>query len=280
MSHACRWWIVAVLVALPVVASPVVADARSLAEIKASGTLVVLAFPSLDNEFVHLRGDHEAAPVTGTTDDFAGIDVDLMQAFAEHLGVGLEIRLPMPEGESSPSFDELIPALLRSDGDVIASSFSITEARALLVDFSQPYYMGDRVVLARADDRTFANAQDVAGKTAAAVMGSSLESALRQLGVTRFVHVPRVAAALDAVRQGAADCTMVDVGAHEEFPESHALKEVLRQHEVDAYGIAVAPGSDLKPALDAFIEDMVLSGTLDCILERHLSLAASARAAD
>jgi ABC-type amino acid transport substrate-binding protein len=102
----------------------------TVASVKARGKLVMLCFPHQDNGFISVNLGAGPMPKAGGEKNFQGVDVDIMVGFAQFLGVSLEIR-----SISVPSYGELIPALLRGDGDVIASSFSVTAERQKVVDF-------------------------------------------------------------------------------------------------------------------------------------------------
>ena len=61
-----------------------------------------------------------------------GISVDVAVALGEYLGREIEIV--------NTGFGSMIPALNAGDVDIIIGSMSITEARAEVVDFSDPYF--------------------------------------------------------------------------------------------------------------------------------------------
>jgi ABC-type amino acid transport substrate-binding protein len=233
-------------------ALPTVAAAASKAEVKQRGRLVVLTFPHSLSSFMRQAG-------TG----YEGVDHDLMRAFASRLGVELEIR-PVAK------FEDLIPALRAGRGDVIASSFSITEPRRELVDFSGSYFPVLIFAVTR-EGAGIAAAADLAGKTGCTVAGSSQEERMNRLGVpVQKHHVKSSGECWLAVQRGAADFTLLDstaVLAH--LGEYPGLVRAFHLPEADNYGFAVARGSNLRGELDAFLSESRQSGFLYHVVERH-----------
>jgi ABC-type amino acid transport substrate-binding protein len=244
----------------------------AVAAIKARGKLVMVCFPHQNNPFIQV--DLQAGPMkrVGTAADFKGIDVDLMSAFAKSLGVTLEIH-PI----SAPSYAELIPTLLALPGDVIASSFSVTPERAAQVDFSDPYFEVYQVVIVRKGSK-IQSAKDLKGKTAAFVEGAMMERTARDLGVPpeKIRHEGFTNDVLLDVANGQADFTIIELDDYETrapllvgFKE---LKVAFRVGGDESYAFAVPKGSDLKPALDAFIAKVKKNGELAATIKRAIAL--------
>jgi ABC-type amino acid transport substrate-binding protein len=242
------------------------AAAGDLADVKERGELVMICFPHQDSEFVAVDLSGGAMPKIGTPENFKGVDVDVMQLFADHLGVVLRIR-PV----SVPSYGELIPALLRGDGDVVASSLTITDERREQADFSIPYYRTYPVVIVR-EGSAIQDIDDLAGKVAATIPGSSQEQHLRDLGFDdahiRHVHFTREAYL--AVQSGEADFALVDSGTSSTLlAEMPDLAIGFRFEQSEPYGYAVRPGSDLLAPLNALLEELEAGGRLNEIFEKH-----------
>jgi len=240
------------------------ASAGDLDDVRARGALVMLCVPHQENAFIHTR--IEAGPMRwlGSTDHFAGVDVSLMSGFAESLGMRLEIR-PGRGPDGIPAYTQLIPALLRRDGDIIASSFSITPTRAKLVDYSVPYITVRKVVVARSD-RQFSTAADLQGKVAGAIAGSSQEEYLRQLGFDdeHIRHASFVLENYQAAADGKVDFIVVDsTSAMRLASQFDGLEVAFELPGDDPYGVALRPGSDLLPLLDRYLAEARDSGRVD-----------------
>ncbi len=240
----------------------------ALAEIQARGQLRMLCFPHMRSGFV--RPDLNQGPTRrlGTSSHFEGVDVELVQAFAESLGVELEIHTL-----DTPGYAPLIPALLAGKVDLIASSLTITEERRQRVDFSRPYFTVHKLIISR-DDEALKTSADLADKVAVTIQGSSHQETLGQLGIPekqqRFVEF--TSEYYTTLEEGQADFAVVDsVSAARDLADFPTLAVAFQLPGDEHYGIAMPPGSDLRPVLDRFLTALEKSGELAEIMRRYLS---------
>lgn len=106
-----------------------------------------------------------------------GYDVQVARYLAEQLGMRLEIV--------KIEWDGLIPALTSGTGkiDAIIAGMSPTEARRMVVDFTEPYYESDLVVVVRADG-PYAEAQSLDDLAGARITG--------QLNTFHYDLIPQI----------------------------------------------------------------------------------------
>jgi ABC-type amino acid transport substrate-binding protein len=236
--------------------SPTGGGPGGVAAVKARGKLVMLCFPHQENPFIRVN-------VAAGLDHYEGIDYEIVEGFAKQLGVALEVR-PV-----KPSFAALVPELLAGHGDLIASSFSVTPERRQKVDFSRPYYTVHTVVVVRKGSG-IKSAADLAGKTGATVGGSSLEERIKQLHPGRIHHVDFTRWNYDALSEKEADFTVLDESSTWRLlPLYPDLEVAFALPGVDEYAYAVAPESDLREALDRYLDGLRRDGRLDEIVRRN-----------
>jgi polar amino acid transport system substrate-binding protein len=255
--------------ALVAAAAPLLAG--DLADVRGRGKLVMLCFAKQDSIFVRADLDvmrEQGLPLAQLRDPahFQGADVDLMKAFAASLGLPLEVR------SVTTSYAELMPALVAGEGDVVASSITITEEREKVVDFSVPYLQGWAVVAVPLDSRVTA-LSDLAGKRGVAMRGSSQLEFFREVqpAGARLELTDFTAQSYLAVLEGEADYMLMDSTAPVGQPASPAYPDVkvaVRLRPFD-YGFAVRPGSDLRAALDRWLAQAKASGEIERIAARH-----------
>ena len=246
------------------------AHAGDLADVKAKGKLVMLTFPAVDDPFVAV--DIEAMRTAGVKlvdlrdpAAFHGVDIDIIKGFAKSLGVALEIR-PQTAG-----YGELLPALVAGKGDLVASRLTITSKRLEAADFSTPYFSQWAVAAARPDSKLKA-IEDLKGKRVAVMKGSSHSEFLAALNLSPEIRLTGYnMESYNAVLENQADYALMDSRApigqsvSDQFTE---LKVTVRLNPSEQ-AVMVRKGSDLKAALNAYIEGIRKSGELEAILTKY-----------
>src|SRR5919112_1182527 len=90
---------------------------------------------------------HDAA-----TNELVGYDVDVAKAVADKLGVRVEfVETP---------WDSIFAALEANRFDVVANEVTINSERQAKYDLSQPYSVGEGVIVTRADDDSITSLDD------------------------------------------------------------------------------------------------------------------------
>ena len=274
LARQQRWAAMIVLASLAPLRVPAQELDSHLDRVKARGKLVMLCFPQLDSDFVSVNLERGPMKEVGGVDDFSGLDVDLMAAFASRLGVDLEIR-----PTEKPGFGELISALLGGGGDIIASYFSNTPARRQKLDFSDPYFFESEVVLARRGSG-LRQAGDLEGRKAAAISGSAKAGLLETLGLGdgEPIIVEFYTEAFEAVLDGGADFTLVSGGSVDRvLDQAEGLEAAFTLADGTPFGYAVRQGSDLLEPLNRLLQDLGESGELEALKRKWVGGRGSAR---
>ena len=95
-------------------------------------------------------------PATG---QLTGYDVDVARAVGEKLGVNVEfVETP---------WDSIFAALEANRFDVVANQVTITPERQQKYDLSEPYSIGEGVIVTRTDDTSITSLADLKGKVSA-----------------------------------------------------------------------------------------------------------------
>lgn len=245
-------------------------SASDLADVKARGKLIMLTFPAVEDPFVSVDLDAMRAQGVKLTDmrdpeAFHGIDVELVKGFAQSLGLKLEIH---PE---TGGYGDLLPALTSGRGDLVASRLTITPKRQEAADFSAPYF-SQWVVAAVKPNSKLDKLDDLKGKRVAVMKGSSHFEFLPGLNLNPEIRLTGFnMESYTAVLEGQSDYALMDSRAEVGQPVSAQfsdLKVGLRVRRSDQ-GVMVRKGSDLRPALDAYIEGIRKSGELDKLLDKY-----------
>ena len=103
-----------------------------------------------------------------------GFEYDLARAFADYLGVELAVH-------TSARWETMLPELRRGDGDFVAASLTITDARREAVAFSSAYMPIQQHIIVHRSNDTIARSADLAGKTVHVRAGTSYVDRLTEL---------------------------------------------------------------------------------------------------
>ncbi len=125
-----------------------------------------------------------------------GLEYDLAQSFAEHLGVSLHVL--------TPGWSQMIPALEKGKGDFIAAGLTITENRQEHVAFSIPYMDVQQMVIVHKDQATIQSEKDLNGLTIHVREHTSYEQRLQELqdqGLDVHIALHRDVPTEDLIRQ-------------------------------------------------------------------------------
>ncbi len=194
------------------------------------------------------------------TDEPVGFEVDLMNAIAEKLGLECEYL-------SAMKFDSIIP-LIQQGGraDVGVSNFTITDERAELIDFSDPYLDSNLGIVTRADsDKTTEDALNAEDVTVAVQSGSTGASwAEENLPNATIVSLDDPVVAVTGVSAGQYDAAVADLPVMQYLANSYDNCQVSVEIPTgEQYGIVVSkdnPG--LTEAINQALAELEEDGTI------------------
>ena len=134
---------------------------RTLEEIKSSGYIRVLTRNNDTSFFIH-RGHR------------MGFDYELGKKLAHRLGIRVDMVV-------TASWGDMVPRLLRGEGDVIAAEVTVTEARKKQVLFTEPWGKTREVVVYREGAAPVGRPEDLAGKEVRVRKSSTYHETLVEL---------------------------------------------------------------------------------------------------
>ncbi|WP_370333081.1 ABC transporter permease subunit [Mycolicibacterium hippocampi] len=205
-------------------------------------------------------------PVTG---QLTGYDVDVARAVGERLGVPVEfVETP---------WDSIFAALEANRFDVVANQVTITPERQQLYDLSDPYAIGEGVIVTRADDDSITSLDDLRGRTAAQSTTSNWAQVARDAGA-RVEAVEGLTQAMALLSQGRVDVVVNDslsIYAYLAETNDSAVKIAANTGEKSEQGFAARKNSGMLPELNRAIEELKADGTLAEISQKYLRANAS-----
>jgi His/Glu/Gln/Arg/opine family amino acid ABC transporter permease subunit len=204
-----------------------------------------------------------------TTGQLAGYDVDVARAVADKLGVRVEfIETP---------WDSIFAALEANRFDVVANEVTITPERQARYDLSEPYSVGEGVIVTRASDTSVNSLDDIKGKVAGETVTSNWAQVARDAGA-RVEAVEGFTQAITLLNQGRVDVVINDsiaVYAYLAETNDQSVKIAAKAGERSEQGFAAGKNSGLLPSLNQALDELRDDGTLAAISERYLKANAS-----
>lgn len=150
------------------------------------------------------NGD-QAVPIYGTNDYAYGYDVMLAKKIADELGWELEIH--------KVDWSSIVLGMNSGQYDVIIAGMGYTEERDQSVDFTEPYYIRNNVLIVK-DDGEYADAtklSEFSGASATTQIGTIWEQYVPQIPeVEQLTYFETTSEVVMAVSMGTADCGVLD----------------------------------------------------------------------
>ena len=208
------------------------------------------------------------------TGQLVGYDVDVARAVGDKLGVRVEfVETP---------WDSIFAALEANRFDVVANEVTITPERQAKYDLSQPYSVGEGVIVTRADDNSIKTLADLKGKVAAENATSNWSEIARKAGA-RVEAVEGFTQAIKLLNQGRVDVVVNDsiaVYAYLAETNDKSIKIAGTVGEKSEQGFAARKDSGLLPELNSALDELRADGTLATISQKYLKANASGAPAE
>lgn len=232
---------------------------RSLREIQKSGKLIVLTRNAPTTYYIDQTGEP------------AGPEYELVEAFAEFLGVTAEYRI-------KKTIDEVLTGLEQGEGDLAAAGLTITGAREKKFRFSPPYQEITPQVVTRRDRIQPESIGDLVGISITVIANSSYSEKLSQLRDSQYpdlqweeTETMDTEQLLFEVWTAKIDCTIADSNIvdinRRYYPELMAPINLSRAQEL---GWAMAPKrKDLFRAVAKWMKEFRETGRLDHVHEKY-----------
>ncbi len=203
-----------------------------------------------------------------------GYEIDIINAVADHAGIKIKIV--------NTPFDGIFNALNQGDRDILISSITITDQRKQTVDFTQPYFEANQLIVVPIDSKVenFADLKTLKIGVQSATTGDELSQKLvgkNNPNVKRFESMPLAFQELDG---GGVDAVVGDNGVVVNYAKNNSSKnfKIISDPSFpkEYYGIAVKKGNtELLAKLNKGLADIKADGTADKIYAKYFSDASN-----
>lgn len=189
-----------------------------------------------------------------------GFDIDFAQYIADQLGYELQIN--------DVDFNSIIPALQAKRADFAIAGMTITEERKKNVDFSDPYFEIENVLVVKQGSNIKGFA-DLAGEKVGAQLGSTQEKvAQTQAKEIQGLTVDsrnRVNEIVQEIKTGNLAAGVIAASVAKGFLKTNPDLEIVSLPDQEVFDVAIAfpKGSELVPEFNKVIAEMQQSGKMD-----------------
>lgn len=207
-----------------------------------------------------LSNGDKAVPIFGTSDYAYGYDVMLAKKLADQMGMELEVH--------KVDWSSIVLGMNSGDYDAIIAGMGYTKEREQSVDFTDPYYIRNNVIIVKKDG-PFANAKtlsDFKGATSTTQIGTIWEQYVPQIPeVEQLTYYETTSEVVMAVSTGTADCAVLDEPTAMSAAMSNPDLTYIKLEESD--GFTVPEGQSLNVCIAVKEGDAELQKKLDDALD-------------
>lgn len=203
-------------------------------------------------------------------ESFVGVDMDLARQIANKLEMEFEII--------DMDFQTLIPSLNSQKIDLALSAISITEERKAQVEFSQPYYVVNQVIIAASKSKkTLAKLEDIGNFKVGVLKGTTGNKYLVENYVDKELmskdnlreYLTNIEAITDLLN-GKVDFVIIDDSAALGYAKQKPISIVKKIETNESYGIAMPKGADLNAKINQALQELMDSGEVQSIIQTHI----------
>lgn len=197
-------------------------------------------------------------------DEIVGIDIDIMNAVCEKIGMELEPQ--------DMSFDSVIGAAQTGKTDIAMSGITITEDRKNMVDFTIPYTSTAQSIIVVAGGEISAKA-DLEGKKIGVQINTTGDTQVtEEFGDDAVDRFQNGALAVESLKNGKVDCVVIDGEVAKALVAANEGLEIIADaYSIEEYAIALKKGNtELLDKINAALEQLLADGTIDTIMDKYI----------
>ena len=217
-----------------------------------------------------IASDSSFAPFVfqNSSNQYTGIDMDLIKAIAEDQGFEIEI--------TNPGFDAAINAVQSGQADGMIAGMSVTDARKETFDFSDSYYTAN-TILGVKESSTIASYEDLKDKTVGVKNGTASQTFLTE-NQSKYGYKIKTfadgASMYDSLNTGSIDAVMDDEPVLKySISQGQKLKTPIEGTPIGETAFAVKKGSnpELIEMFNNGLANLKASGEFQKILDKYLA---------
>ncbi len=203
-------------------------------------------------------------------ESFVGVDMDLARKIAEKLDMEFEI--------TDMEFETLIPSLAANKIDIALSAITITDDRRAQVDFTDPYYIANQVIISKQDSKlTLDKIEDIVKFKVGAQNGTTGQLYMSEnyvdknlMSKDKLKKYPTNIEAITDLLNGNLDFVIIDDSAAQSYAKLRPIKMVQTIETNESYRIAMPKGAELNAKINQALQELISSGEVLSIIQTHV----------
>lgn len=196
--------------------------------------------------------------------DIVGFDIDLVKAIGNKLGMDVVIK--------DMSFDGLIPALETNKVDIVIAGMTATDERKIAVNFSNPYYTANQIIILKDDNKDIKTFDDLNGKLVGVMLGFTGDVVVSEMKNVESKKYNASFAAIMELQNNKIDAVVLDSETALNYLKNNkGLKLADTSGEPEEYAIAISKkNTELLNKINTALDELKKDGTYESLLKKYM----------
>ncbi|MGL4365315.1 MAG: basic amino acid ABC transporter substrate-binding protein [Cetobacterium sp.] len=196
--------------------------------------------------------------------EVVGFDIDLVKAIGKKLDMEIVIK--------DMAFDGLIPALETNKIDIVIAGMTASDERKMAVNFSNPYYTANQVIILNDNNNDIKTFDDLNGKLVGVMLGFTGDVVVSEMKDVKSKKYNASYAAIMELQNNKIDAVVLDSETALNYVKNNkGLKLAETSGEPEEYAIAISKkNSELLNKINTALDELKKDGTYEILLKKHM----------
>lgn len=196
--------------------------------------------------------------------EVVGFDIDLVKAIGKKLDMEIVIK--------DMAFDGLIPALETNKIDIVIAGMTASDERKIAVNFSNPYYTANQVIILNDNNNDIKTFDDLNGKLVGVMLGFTGDVVVSEMKDVKSKKYNASYAAIMELQNNKIDAVVLDSETALNYVKNNkGLKLAETSGEPEEYAIAISKkNSELLNKINTALDELKKDGTYETLLKKHM----------
>ena len=196
--------------------------------------------------------------------EVVGFDIDLVKAIGKKLDMEIVIK--------DMAFDGLIPALETNKIDIVIAGMTASDERKMAVNFSNPYYTANQVIILNDNNNDIKTFDDLNGKLVGVILGFTGDVVVSDMKEVKSKKYNASYAAIMELQNNKIDAVVLDSETALNYVKNNkGLKLAETSGEPEEYAIAISKkNSELLNKINTALDELKKDGTYEALLKKYM----------